>query len=87
MKSESARITVAIPAQMYRQLKQQAAAQSRPIRELILAGIEKVLLRGRRPKDTRVHFPLIHSKGPKLIFYSMMVEVVRFQWVAVLKTA
>ena len=66
MKRESVRTTVDIPTSMYRQLKEQAAAQGQPARTLILAGIEKVLLRGQRPGPRRVHFPLIHSKGPKV---------------------
>jgi hypothetical protein len=66
MKAASVRTTVDIPVQLYRQIKEQAAAQGKPARELILAGIESVLLRGQRPQPRRVHFPLIHSKGPKV---------------------
>ncbi len=66
MKRESVRTTVDIPTSMYRQLKEQAAAQGQPARQLIVAGIEKVLLRSQRPRPKRVHFPLIHSKGPKV---------------------
>ena len=66
MKRESVRTTVDIPSSMYRQLKEQAAAQGRPTRELILGGIEKVLLCSQRPRPRRVHFPLIPSKGPKV---------------------
>jgi hypothetical protein len=66
MKRESVRTTVDIPTSMYRQLKKQAAAQGRPTRELILAGIEKVLLRSQRPRFRRVQFPLIRSRGPKV---------------------
>ena len=66
MKRESVRTTVDIPTSMYRQLKEQAAAQGQPVRALILAGIEKVLLRNQRPRPRRVHFPPIRSKGPKV---------------------
>jgi hypothetical protein len=66
MTAESVRITVDIPAEVYRQLRKQATAQGRPVRDLILAGVETVLLRGQRPQSGRVHFPLIHSKGPKV---------------------
>jgi hypothetical protein len=66
MKRGSVRITVGILTSMYRRLKEQAAKQGRPTRELILAGVEKVLLRSQRPRPRRVHFPLIHSKGPKV---------------------
>ena len=66
MKRESVRTTVDIPTSMYRQLKEQAAAQGRTARALILAGIEKVLLRSQRPRVKRVQFPLIRSEGPKV---------------------
>ena len=66
MKRGSVRITVGILTSMYRRLKEQAAKQGRPTRELILAGVEKVLLRSQRPRPRRVHCPLIHSKGPKV---------------------
>lgn len=66
MKSEAVRTTVDIPAPLYRRLKEQAAAQGRSVRELILAGVRATLLDGRRPKSKRVRFPLIVSKGPKV---------------------
>ena len=49
-----------------RKLKEQAAARGRLTRELILSGIEKVLLRSQRPRPGRVEFPLIRSKGVKV---------------------
>lgn len=66
MKQESVRTTVDIPAPLYRKLKEQAAAQGRSIRELIVAGVKSTLLEGKRPRTKRVHFPLIVSKGPKV---------------------
>jgi hypothetical protein len=79
MKRGSVRITVDIPASMYRQLKEQAAAQGQLARALILAGIEKVLLRGQRPRPRRVHFPLIRSKGPKVnLTNDQIYELVAF---------
>ena len=66
MKSEAVRTTVDIPAPLYRRLKEQAAAQGRSVRELILAGVKITLLEGRRPRKKRVRFPLIVSKGPKV---------------------
>jgi hypothetical protein len=66
MKQESVRTTVDIPAPLYRKLKEQAAAQGRSTRELILVGIRRTLVRGRRPRPTRVRFPLIVSQGPKV---------------------
>ncbi|HXE89708.1 MAG TPA: hypothetical protein VNK82_01960 [Terriglobales bacterium] len=66
MKQESVRTTVDIPATLYRKLKQQAAAQGRSVRELILTGVRTTLLEGKRPRPRRVRFPLIVSKGPKV---------------------
>jgi hypothetical protein len=79
MKRESVRTTIDIPTSMYRQLKQQAAAQGQPARALILAGIEKVLLRSQRPRPRRVHLPLIRSKGPKVnLTNEQIYELVAF---------
>ena len=66
MKPESVRTTVDVPAPLYRKLKAQAASQGCSARELILRGMEKVLLNSRQPVRRRVQFPLIVSKGPKV---------------------
>jgi len=66
VKHDSIRTTVDIPTPLYRQLKQQAAAKGRSVRELVLAGVRSVLLQGRRPRAKRVRFPLIVSEGPKV---------------------
>jgi hypothetical protein len=66
MKSESVRTTVDIPASLYRRLKEQAAAQGRSVRDLILSGVKITLLEGKRPRTKRVSFPLIVSEGPKV---------------------
>lgn len=66
MKPQAVRTTVDIPAPLYRRLKEQAAAQGRSVRELILAGVKITLLQGRRPRPKRVRFPLIVSEGPKV---------------------
>ena len=50
----------------YRKLKEQAAAQGRSIRELILLGVRVTLIEGKRPRTKRVKFPLITSDGPKV---------------------
>jgi len=64
MKQDRIRTTVDIPAALYRRLKAQAAADGRSIRELVLAGVQSVLLQARRPRRKRVQFPLIVSRGP-----------------------
>lgn len=66
MKRESIRTTVDIPAPLYRQLKEEAAARGRSIRELVLAGVKIVLLKEQRPRKSSVTFPLIVSSGPKV---------------------
>jgi hypothetical protein len=66
MKRDAIRTTVDVPAPLYRKLKEQAAAQGRSIRELILLGISNSLLRSKRPRPRRVRFPLIVSRGPKV---------------------
>jgi hypothetical protein len=66
MKQDSVRTTVDIPAALYRKLKQQAAAQGRSVRELILAGVQNTILVSRPALNKRVRFPLIESTGPKV---------------------
>ncbi len=66
MKEQAVRTTVDIPASLYRKLKEQAAAQGRSVRELILWGVQVTLVKGKRPRAGRVKFPLIVSDGPKV---------------------
>jgi hypothetical protein len=66
MKPEAIRTTVDIPVSLYRKLKEQAAAQGRSVREIILAGVRTSLVEGKRPRAKRVRFPLIVSNGPKV---------------------
>ena len=66
MKEQAVRTTVDIPASLYRKLKEQAAAQGRSVRELILVGVRVTLVEGKRPRSRRVKFPLIVSDGPKV---------------------
>jgi len=65
-KQHAVRTTVDIPAPLYRKLREQAAAQGRSIRELILLGVRVVLIQSKHPGAKRVRFPLITSKGPKV---------------------
>jgi hypothetical protein len=66
MKEQAVRTTVDIPASLYRKLKEQAAAQGRSIRELILLGVRVTLVQGKRPRSRGVRFPLIVSEGSKV---------------------
>ena len=79
MKQDSVRTTVDIPAPLYRKLKAQAAANGRSVRELVLAGVQSVLLKERRPRPQQVQFPLIVSSGPKVnLTNEQMYEYVEF---------
>jgi hypothetical protein len=79
MKPESVRTTVDIPAPLYRRLKAQAAAQGCSARELILRGMERVVLNPRQPARRSVQFPLIRSQGSKVrISNEQMYEHVEF---------
>jgi hypothetical protein len=66
MKEQAIRTTVDIPASLYRKLKEQAAAQGRSIRELVLLGVRVTLIEGKRPRTKKAKFPLISSDGPKV---------------------
>ena len=66
VKQEAVRTTVDILTSLYRRLKEQAAAQGRSARDLILAGARSILVEGKRPCPKRARFPLIVSKGPKV---------------------
>jgi hypothetical protein len=66
VKPNSIRTTVDIPTPLYRKLKAQAATSGCSIRELVLAGIRRVLAQRQRLRPKRVQFPLIVSDGPKV---------------------
>ena len=66
MKQESVRTTVDIPAALYQELRKQAAARGSSVRELVLAGVRRVVLQSQRPRRKMVKFPLIVSEGPKV---------------------
>lgn len=66
MKPDPVRTTVDIPAPLYRKPKAQAAASGCSVRELVVAGIRRVLLQDQRTRPKRVQFPLIVSDGPKV---------------------
>ena len=79
MKKASVRTTVDIPAPMYRKLKEQAAAQGRSMRELILAGVQTTLLKTKKPRTRRLKVPLIVSDGPPIeLTNEQMYEYVEF---------
>ncbi len=61
MKEQVIRTIVDIPASLFRKLKEQAAAQGRSVRELILLGVRVTLIEGKRP------FPSSPQMGQKSI--------------------
>jgi len=79
MKQDSVRTTVDIPAPLYRQLKEQAAASGKSVRELIVQGARRVLIEDQRPKARRVQFPLFGSDGPKIdVTNEQIYELIEF---------
>jgi hypothetical protein len=79
MPAETVRTTIDIPAPLYRQLKEQAAQQGCSVRELVSRGIGQVLLKPQRPRQGRVEFPLIRSKGPKVsLTNKRLYELIEF---------
>jgi hypothetical protein len=79
MKRDSVRTTVDIPAPLYRQLKAQAVASGKSVRELIVLGAQKVLIEGQRPRTRKVQFPLIVSDGPKIdLTNEQIYELIEF---------
>jgi hypothetical protein len=61
MKQDSVRTTVDIPAPLYQQLKDRAAASELSVDELLVEGAEKILVENQHAKPYRVKFPLIDS--------------------------
>jgi hypothetical protein len=58
------RITVDIPDSLYQELKTKAAREKRPVKELILRGVENEVALRKAKKTRRVIVPLIRSKQP-----------------------
>lgn len=79
MGKNAVRTTVDIPAPVYRRLKEQAAGRGSSVRDLVMQGIEGVLLHPQRPKRKPVKFPLIESKGPKVkLTNERLYELIEF---------
>jgi hypothetical protein len=70
---------VDIPAPLYEQLKDRAAASGLSVDELLVEGAEKVLVESQKAKPYRVKFPLIDSDGPKIdLTNERMYEEIEF---------
>jgi hypothetical protein len=59
------RTTVDIPDETYRQLKIKAAQEGKPVRQIVLRGIERELRPAEaQPERKKFQIPLIHSTQP-----------------------
>ena len=78
-RTPNVRTTVDLPAPVYAKLKAQAAAQGCSLRDLLLRGVETVLLEPQRPKKRRVKLPIINSSGPKVhLTNKRLYELIEF---------
>lgn len=66
MKEKAVRIEITVPAQLYRRLLKLAAAKGYSLQELVVSGVEKILIDRGRLSSRRLRFPLIVSEGPKV---------------------
>ena len=79
MKQGTVRTTVDIPAPLYRRLREQAAASGKSVRELLVAGAEKVLVETKKTPSKKVKFPLFGSDGPKVdLTNEQIYELIEF---------
>lgn len=79
MPKDTIRTTFDIPVPVYRKLKDQAVRQGCSVRDLLLNGVERVLLNPQRPLKRPVRFPLLDSKGPKVdLTNERMYELIEF---------
>ena len=58
------RTTIDIPDSLYRELKSKAASEGRPVKELILRGVEVELQAAPKRRTRRVSVPLVRSSRP-----------------------
>jgi hypothetical protein len=58
------RTTVDIPDAKYRLLKSRAATEGKSVKELVMRGVDVVLLEGQVPRTRRLQLPLIDSDEP-----------------------
>ena len=55
------RTTVDIPDEIYRDLKIKAVKERKPVRQIILRGIQRELAGAEQKQVRKLHLPLIHS--------------------------
>lgn len=66
MKERAVRVAIAVPTPLYRRLQRFAVARGVSIEELVLSGVNRILIEKERPSSRRVKFPLIISEGPNV---------------------
>lgn len=58
------RTTIDIPDETYRDLKVKAAREGKPVRLIVLRGIQRELEDGEKPNIRKLKLPLIRSSEP-----------------------
>ena len=66
MKEKAVRIEITVPAPLYRRLLRLAAAKCYSLQELVVSGLDRILINRRRISSRRARFPLIVSEGPRV---------------------
>jgi hypothetical protein len=66
MKERAVRVAIAVPTPLYRRLQRFAVARGVSIEELVLSGVNRILIEKEHPSSRRVKFPLIISEGPNV---------------------
>lgn len=70
------RTTIDIPDDLFRAAKAKAAIEGRPLKELVLEGLQHVIKKQTKQKKTkkRTVFPLIHGKDDGQVVTDEMVR-------------
>lgn len=58
------RTTIDIPDEIYCELKVKAAREGKPVRLIVLRGIQRELEEGEKRQVRKLQLPLIHSSRP-----------------------
>ena len=66
MPQRTVRTRLDIPVSIYRKLEERATVQGLAVEEVILEGIKSLLPERKPERASKVRFPLIRSKGPKI---------------------
>jgi plasmid stability protein len=58
------RTTIDIPDETYRDLRIKAAREGKPVRQIVMRGIQRELAGAEEKPVRKLHLPLIHSSRP-----------------------